>query len=154
MKYRPCGCYNQTSQMQLPLNGNGTGVQHNTNGYQYMQTPMSSTMPSIPTTPSTQTTGIMPLQTATPTTAPMMIAPPGEQAPQTVQSTLYTPGYLRTQIGKTMRVEFLIGSNGPLVDRIGVLISVGVSYILLRPIETDDILLCDLYSIKFVTIMY
>lgn len=76
----------------------------------------------------------------------------GEQAPQTLQSVLYIPGYLRTQIGKQMRVEFLIGTNGPLVDRIGTLIGVGASYILLRPIGSDDILLCDIYSIKFVTI--
>lgn len=77
----------------------------------------------------------------------------GEQLPQTVQSTMFTPGFLRTQIGRRMRVEFLIGSNGPLVDRIGTLVGVGASYILLQPIETDDLLLCDIYSIKFVTIL-
>jgi len=75
------------------------------------------------------------------------------QVPTTLSSPMYTAGYLRTQIGKTMRVEFLIGTNGPLVDRTGVLIGVGASYILLRPIESDDILLCDIYSIKFVTIL-
>lgn len=77
----------------------------------------------------------------------------GVQIPQTVQSPMYTPGFLSTQIGRKMRVEFLIGTNGPLVDRTGTLIGVGASYILLQPIETDDVLLCDIYSIKFVTIL-
>jgi len=80
-------------------------------------------------------------------------APPGEQVPQTVQSTLYIPGFLRTQTGRRMRVEFLIGTNGPLIDRTGTLLAVGASYILIRPIDSDDIMLCDLYSIKFVTIL-
>ena len=79
-------------------------------------------------------------------------APPGEQSPLTVQNTMFTPGFLATQIGRTMRVEFLIGSTGPLVDRIGTLVAVGASYILLRPIASRDTLLCDIYSIKFVTI--
>lgn len=72
--------------------------------------------------------------------------------PETVQSTAYLPGFLRTQIGKTMRVQFLIGTTGPLVDRIGTLLGVGANYILLRPMESDDILTADLYSIKFVDI--
>jgi hypothetical protein len=79
--------------------------------------------------------------------------PISELPPATVQSTLYTPGFLRTQIGRQMRVEFLIGTNGPLVDRTGTLIGVGASYILLRPVESDDVMMCDIYSIKFVTIL-
>ena len=50
------------------------------------------------------------------------------------------------------RVEFLIGTNGPLVDRIGTLLEVGASYIVLRLYMTNDIIICDLYSIKFVTV--
>lgn len=64
---------------------------------------------------------------------------------------LYTQGYLQTQIGKRVRVEFLVGTNIQ-TDRVGTLIGVGISYILLRPSDSDDILLCDIYSIKFVTV--
>ena len=97
--------------------------------------------------------GMPELPTGEPTgPAPIGRTPIGPDMPPTLESNLYLPGFLRTQIGKNMRVEFLIGSSGPLVDRIGVLIEVGVSYILLRPIETDDTLMCDMYSIKFVTI--
>jgi len=97
----------------------------------------------IPTGPSpTPLSGVVP-----------MMAPSGQQTPQTLQSTMFIPGFLRTQIGRTIRVEFLIGTNGPLVDRTGVLLGVGASYILLRPINSDDIMLCDLFSIKFVNII-
>ena len=50
-----------------------------------------------------------------------------------------------------MRVEFLIGTNN-LTDRIGVLEDVGASYILLRSVESDNLIYCDIYSIKFITI--
>ena len=51
-----------------------------------------------------------------------------------------------------MRVEFLIGTNN-LTDRTGILEDVGVSYILLRSIESRNLLYCDIYSIKFVSIV-
>lgn len=71
--------------------------------------------------------------------------------PETLTNPIYTPGFLRTQIGKLMRIEFLIGTNN-LVDRIGILQEVGASYILLRSFENDSLIYCDLYSIKFITI--
>ncbi|MHB1391879.1 MAG: hypothetical protein ACYCYE_02190 [Clostridia bacterium] len=61
----------------------------------------------------------------------------------------YTQGYLKTQIGRRVKIEFLIGTN-MLIDREGTLIDVGISYIIIREVETDDLLLCDIYSIKFV----
>ncbi|MDP4094368.1 MAG: hypothetical protein Q8920_13515 [Bacillota bacterium] len=75
----------------------------------------------------------------------------GEGTMTTLSSTQFLPGFLRTQIGKRVRVDFLIGTN-TMQDRSGLLLAVGASYILLREQETDDLLTCDLYSIKFVTI--
>jgi hypothetical protein len=122
-----------------------------------LASPMPQMMPTfptgIPTGPSPtplEPVGVVPAVQAVPA---VPAVPAGEQAPQTLTSTMYTPGFLRTQIGRRMRVEFLIGTSGPTVDRIGTLLGVGASYILLRPIESDDILLCDIYSIKFVTIL-
>lgn len=69
--------------------------------------------------------------------------------PPTLESPMYVPGYLKTQIGKKVKVEFLIGTN-MLVDREGTLVAVGASFIIINEVETDDLLLCDLYSIKFV----
>ena len=72
-------------------------------------------------------------------------------SPDILTNNMYTPAFLRQQIGKLVRVEFLIGTNN-LVDRIGILEDVGVSYILLRSLESNTLVYCDLYSIKFVTI--
>ena len=69
----------------------------------------------------------------------------------TLSSTEYFNGYLRTQIGKKVKVDFLIGTN-TYQDRTGTLLAVGANYIILRPTETDDQLMCDFFSIKFVTI--
>ena len=71
--------------------------------------------------------------------------------PEVFTNNMYTPAFLRSQIGKLVRVEFLIGTNN-ITDRIGILEDVGISYILLRSIESGNILYCDIYSIKFITI--
>ncbi len=72
-------------------------------------------------------------------------------SPEILTNNIYTPAFLRQQIGKLVRVEFLIGTNN-LVDRIGILQDVGASYILLRSFENDSLVYCDIYSIKFITI--
>lgn len=74
-----------------------------------------------------------------------------ENMPEVLTAPIYTPGFLRTQIGKLMRVEFLIGTTN-LEDRVGVLEEVGASFIILRSVEGNTKLFCDLYSIKFITI--
>lgn len=73
--------------------------------------------------------------------------------PITAESLQYLNGFMRTQIGRKVRVEFLIGTNTT-TDRIGILIGVGANYILLNEIETDDILACDFYNIKFIRFYY
>ncbi len=85
--------------------------------------------------------------------AGMPLVPASIGTPEWVQNPYFSPGYLRNYIGRDMRVEFLIGANGALSDRIGTLMDVGASYIVLRPVGTDDLLMCDLYSIKFVYIL-
>lgn len=74
-----------------------------------------------------------------------------KNSPEILTNPIYTPAFLREQIGKLMRVEFLIGTNN-LVDRIGILEDVGASYILLRSFENDSLVYCDIYAIKFITI--
>ncbi len=147
-----CGAYNsmpiprpfQTSQQFMPQQG--------------------SPLPSLPTgvplgTPSSTAvpTGPQGTLSATQQSVPGFTQAPGsftmspEQMPVTVSSPLYTPGFLRTQIGRRMRIEFLIGTSN-LTDRSGTLVAVGASYIIIRLIDSDDLMLCDIYSIKFVTI--
>lgn len=72
-------------------------------------------------------------------------------SPEILTNPIYTPAFLREQIGRLMRVEFLIGTNN-MTDRIGILEDVGASYILLRSFENDSLVYCDIYAIKFITI--
>ena len=72
-------------------------------------------------------------------------------SPEILTNNIYTPAFLRQQIGKLVRVEFLIGTNN-LVDRVGILEDVGASYILLRALESNVTVYADIYAIKFVTI--
>ena len=74
-----------------------------------------------------------------------------QNSPEILTNPIYTPAFLREQIGRLMRVEFLIGTN-TLTDRIGILEDVGASYILLRSFESDSLVYCDIYAIKFITI--
>ena len=55
--------------------------------------------------------------------------PTDEFIPESLESELFMPGYLRTQIGKYMRVEFLIGNQT--TDVTGRLSDVGASFIIL-----------------------
>lgn len=104
----------------------------------------SGTSQAMPMLPSVQQSGTMPSTFTGSTLGGTPIAP------TTLENPAYIPGFLRTQIGKKVRVEFLIGT-GTTTDRIGQLVGVGASYILIRLEETDDILMADLFSIKFVT---
>ena len=72
-------------------------------------------------------------------------------SPEILTNPIYTPAFLRQQIGKLMRVEFLVGTNN-MTDRIGFLEDVGASYILLRSFEGDSQIYADIYAIKFITI--
>lgn len=63
----------------------------------------------------------------------------------------YTQGWLTTQIGQYVKIEFLIGTT-MLIDREGILTDVGISYVVIREAGTNDLVMCDIYSIKFVRI--
>ena len=91
-------------------------------------------------------TGLSPdaLAPITPLTQPM---------PVSLESLQYMNGFLRTQIGRKVTAQFLIGTN-TLVDRTGTLLAVGANYILINETETDDILLCDFYTLKFIKFYY
>ena len=65
----------------------------------------------------------------------------------------YIQGYLQTVVGRYVKVEFILGTN-MLIDREGTLVSVGIDHIVLREPETDDLVIADLYSIKFVRVYY
>lgn len=71
--------------------------------------------------------------------------------PETYTNSLYSPGFFRNFLGRLVKAEFLIGNTG-LQDRIGILLEVGASYIVLRSVQDNNLLYCDIFSIKFLTI--
>lgn len=85
-----------------------------------------------------------------PPTTPIEMTP-GFTTEPTLTNIAYTQAFLRTQIGKRVRITFLIGTTN-LTDRVGILEQVGVSYIVLRVPESNVKIMCDLYAIKFVDI--
>jgi hypothetical protein len=133
-------------------------------GQSFNNPPMSGTMgfpagPTTPTVPSSLITQPGGFPTGKPT-GPAFPSPAftstgmpisSEIPAQTLANPQFLAGYLKTQIGRRVRIEFLIGTN-LLTDRSGLLVAVGASYVIIRLQETDDLMVCDLYSIRFVTI--
>lgn len=65
----------------------------------------------------------------------------------------YLNGIFRTQIGRFVRVQQLIGSNIT-QDFDGFLIGVGINYIILQEYSNQDIRILDIYGIKQMYVYY
>ena len=79
------------------------------------------------------------------------LLPPEYQELLSYNDLQYLNGFLRTQIGKYMRVEQLVGSN-MIEERYGYLVGVGNNYIILQELTTDNVMALDYYNIKMVYI--
>ena len=128
-----CGC-------NMPIYGQSAVPQQM---QQAQQTP--SVQKTLPTLQNTMPGHIQQDQMTAPITDLTM------PMPMTMESMQYMNGFLRTQIGKRVRVQFLIGTNS-FLDKMGKLIGVGANYILLQEAMSDDVLVCDFFTIKFVTV--
>lgn len=78
--------------------------------------------------------------------------PPDQQGPPPITEPGYIPYYLTTNIGKIVRAEFILGTS-QYVDKSGRLIEVGINYFVLEDINSHAHIMCDLYSVKFVTVV-
>jgi hypothetical protein len=76
-------------------------------------------------------------------------ASPFMEGPPTIMSAGYTPAYLRTIIGRRVRAEFVF--QNLYLDKTGILREVGISYFVLEDTATHSMVMCDLYSVRFVT---
>jgi len=147
----------------MPNSPNTQGVQ----GAKTVKTPDSmnhgSTAPIMPsqTMPQMQYQDTMPMQQVMPQVMPQgrndfYLAPVApisfEQGPPPVMDKNYIAGYLASNIGKNIRAEFAI-STGLFLDKAGVLREVGVNYFVLQDYISKALVMCDLYSVKFVTIL-
>ncbi|NMA25180.1 MAG: hypothetical protein GX936_05890 [Clostridiales bacterium] len=59
------------------------------------------------------------------------------------------PAYLRSIIGRRIRAEFIF--QNMYLDKTGILREVGISYFVIEDMATHAMVMCDLYSVKFVT---
>lgn len=104
-----------------------------------------------------QPSPIIPGSAATPLTPfvpsiPGLQLPPIQEGPPPVMSSDYIPGFLTSIIGRNVRAEFVVGTNQYL-DKTGRLVEVGVNFFVLQDLSSRNYIMCDLYSVKFVTIL-
>lgn len=81
------------------------------------------------------------------------LLPPGYQEVLDYNSIQYANGFYRTQIGRYVRVEQLMGSNS-VVSKEGYLIGVGINYIILQEASTGSIQVIDIYGVKSMYVYY
>lgn len=79
-------------------------------------------------------------------TGPEFVGEAGVLSPE------YLQGYIRRFIGRSVRAQFLVGDS-LLQDRTGVLTEVGASYLVLRTPETGVLVVCDVYSLRFLDVL-
>ncbi len=79
------------------------------------------------------------------------IEPSNQPQSEMLYNNEYLNAILQKFIGQKVQIEFLIGTN-TLLDRTGFLLEVGANYLIINELETDDLLVCDFYSVKFVRV--
>lgn len=120
------------------------------------QTPAPETnMPQgVPETPATVLNYGATIDTSeVPNTGITGITDVNNPFPVTPESLQYLNGFLRTQIGRRVSIDFLVGSN-TIITKLGFLLGVATNYILINELDTNDITTCDFYNIKFIRFYY
>lgn len=79
---------------------------------------------------------------------PAMVPPVGTTVLSSIQ---FLNGYLHTFIGRSVTVQFLFGTD-TLTDRTGTLVNVGANYITIKEFGSNNLLVCDFFSIKIVRV--
>ena len=72
--------------------------------------------------------------------------------PKSLKNTAFLPAFLSKHIGKLVKIESLIG--GKLEPRIGILMTVGANFIVLRQMRSNNTMICDSSLIKYATIIH
>lgn len=91
--------------------------------------------------------------------SPMFTVPQTPMTTQQFQETVDSAdvqsylGFMRTQMGRYMRIEQLMGSNN-VEQRFGFLVGIGTNYIILQEITSGNIMIVDLFTIRLTYIYY
>lgn len=132
------------------------------NRYLLENTGMTQIVESVPGSSgdnTSQVTGSTQVTTNVTPDAPSFRVPPNPLLPPGYQETLdysslqYANGFYRTQIGRYVRVDQLLGSNN-MATQEGFLIGVGYNYLILQEGYTGNILVVDIYTIKNMYVYY
>ncbi len=123
------GCMNNSGNMNMPhTNGNMNGMSSGNINNGMTAWPQNNSM--MTTAPNGNTISLR---------------------PETMTNTDFLPAYLRQFIGRWVRCEFFIGEA--VEERVGVLYDIGASYIIIDVIEPQTLMVCDIFSLRFVTVI-
>ena len=78
--------------------------------------------------------------------------PKPKNIPQKKENHTALSEFLHDHIGKFVRVEFVVGNTKEV--RTGRLFKVGKEYIVLKPKQSNQTIVCDISSIKFITVIH
>lgn len=120
---------------------------------QGMQENISSNQNAVPSTPATTFDYGATIQQPLESNLMDGITDIQHPYPVTAESLQYLNGFLRTQIGRRVSIDFLVGSNS-IVTKSGFLLGVASNYILINELDTNDLTTCDFYNIKFIRFYY
>lgn len=126
---------------------------NNTTAQQGMQENYSSNQNAMPSTPATTFDYGATIQQPLESSLMDGITDIQHPYPVTAESLQYLNGFLRTQIGRRVSIDFLVGSNS-IVTKSGFLLGVASNYILINELDTNDLTTCDFYNIKFIRFYY
>gem|GEM_PF-633730 len=167
-EYQPCGCGQDSYLNTFQQSVNNQNMMHQPLQMQslplFLQQPSQSVMQQQMQQPQADRMMMQPIMmdqsspAVMPQTTPMFtnseqLSMLNNTLPVTAESIQFLNGFLRTQIGRRVKIEFLIGTSS-FLDKEGILLGVGVNYLLINETETDDITACDFYSIKFIKFYY
>ena len=126
---------------------------NNTTAQQGMQENVGSNQNAMPSTPATTFDYGATIQQPLESSLMEGITDIQHPYPVTAESLQYLNGFLRTQIGRRVSIDFLVGSN-TIVTKSGFLLGVASNYILINELDTNDLTTCDFYNIKFIRFYY
>ena len=114
---------------------------------------IDTSVPVLPATPATTASSGATVATPIRQNIGMSMSDYQYPFPVTAENLRYHNGFMRTQIGRRITVDFLMGAN-TIVQKTGYLLGVAQDYILINEIDTNDITTCDYYNIKFIRYYY
>lgn len=126
---------------------------NNTTAQQGMQENVGSNQNAMPSTPATTFDYGATIQQPLESSLMEGITDIQHPYPVTAESLQYLNGFLRTQIGRRVSIDFLVGSN-TIVTKSGFLLGVASNYIMINELDTNDLTTCDFYNIKFIRFYY